>query len=162
MKSIRRVSAVVLAMVILLCAAARGQVLDQVPAEALVVMKVNNLQQTSGKLGKLCQDLGIAQMVPQMADPLAALQEKLKFTNGVEKNGEVAFAYIDPSAVGGDNQHSVLILWPVTDYKAFLGNFPDAKEEAGVAQADRAALARLRNVRQLWQRPVRHLGVTLF
>src|SRR5438105_4359519 len=133
MRFTRRVPAAVMAMVVLLCASARGQVLDQVPAEALVIMKVSNLQQTSGKLAKLCQDLGIAQMAPQMADPLGALQTKLKINNGIDKAGEVAFAYIDPAAVGGDSQHSMVMLWPVSDYKGFLSNFPDAKEEGGVA-----------------------------
>ena len=133
MRFTRRVPAAVMAIVILLCAAARGQVLDQVPAESLVVMKVGNLQQTSTKLAKLCQDLGIAQMAPQMADPLGALQAKLKINNGIDKAGEVAFAYIDPAAVGGDSQHSMVMLWPVSDYKGFLSNFPDAKEEGGVA-----------------------------
>src|SRR5437773_7540238 len=133
MRFTRRVSAAVVTIVVLLCAAARGQVLEQVPAEALVVMKISNIQQTSGKLAKLCQDLGIAQMAPQMADPLASLQDKLKINNGIDKSGEVAFVYIDPAAVGGDSQHSMLMLWPVSDYKGFLSNFPDAKEEGGVA-----------------------------
>src|SRR5437773_11202680 len=106
-----RLAAIVV--IVLSCGLARAQILEQVPAEALVVMKISNLQQTSGKLAKLCQDLGVAQMAPQMADPLAALQAKLKINNGIDKGGEVAFAYIDPAAVGGDNQHSMLMLWPV-------------------------------------------------
>src|SRR5947207_1532470 len=41
MRIARRASATVVAIVVLFCGWARGQVLDQVPAEALVVMEVN-------------------------------------------------------------------------------------------------------------------------
>ena len=68
----------------------QAQVLDQVPAESLVVVKVANLQATSGKIAKLMHELGIDAMVPQMQDPLGALQQKIKANNGLDKNGELA------------------------------------------------------------------------
>jgi hypothetical protein len=74
-------------------------------------------------------------MAPQMGDPLGSLQGHLNLQNGLDKGGEMAVVMLDPSAAGGagEGDKSMLMLWPVSDYKAFLGNFPDAKEEAGVA-----------------------------
>jgi len=119
----------------MLCAAsvARAQVLEQVPSDALAVLKVNNLQSVSQKLAKFCQDLGIAAMQPEMNDPLAALQQHSGMQQGLNKDGEMAVVILDPQSVGGAEK-AVLLLVPVSDYKAFVGNFPDAKEEAGVSQ----------------------------
>jgi hypothetical protein len=136
MKSLRRLSTVVVvAAIMLFTCAVRAQVLQQIPEQALVVVKVNSLSGFSAKLGKLSTDLQLTAQVPQLADPLAALQEKLKLQNGVDKSGEAAFAYLDPSVAGGNDDKSVVVLLPVSDYKAFLGNFADAKEEGGIATA---------------------------
>src|SRR5690242_3486666 len=121
MKSLRRLSTVVVvAAIMLFTCAVRAQVLEQIPEQALVVVKVNSLSSFSTKFGKLATDLQLTAQVPQLADPLAALQEKLKLQNGVDKNGEAAFAYLDPAAAGGNEDKSVLILLPVSDYKAFI------------------------------------------
>ena len=134
MKSLRRLSAVVVvAAIMLFTCAVRAQVLQQIPEQALVVVKINSLSSFSTKFGKLATDLQLVAQVPQLADPLAALQDKLKIQNGVDKNGEAAFAYLDPAVAGGNDDKSVLILLPVSDYKAFIGNFADAKEEGGIA-----------------------------
>jgi hypothetical protein len=125
-----------LAAVILMCVGigAQAQVLEQVPAESLVVVKVANLQATSGKVAKLMHDLGIDAMAPQMQDPLGAFQQHLKANAGLDKSGEMAFVFVDPAAADNQPDESMLILLPVTDYKAFLGNFPDAQTDGGVSQ----------------------------
>src|SRR3954447_25852067 len=97
MKTTRRVFATLVLVAFMMCSMVRAQVMDQVPEQALVVVKVTNLQGFSTKLGKLCTDLQITAQVPPMADPLAALQEKLKITNGLDKSGDALFAYLDPS-----------------------------------------------------------------
>ena len=136
MKLFRKPLCAMVMVAFMLCAlVARAQVLDQVPEQALVVVKVTNLQGFSNKLGKLCTDLQITAQVPPLADPLAALQDKLKLANGLDKSGDALLAFIDPAVAGGDSDNSILILWPVTDYKAFLTNFPDGKEEGGITEA---------------------------
>lgn len=112
----------------------RAQVLDQVPADAMVVIKFNRLKATSDKLAKFLTDLGLAQMVPQMADPLGALEQELKISAGLDRNGDAAFVMVDPDKVGGMEKEPIMLLIPVTDYQQFLGNFPDAKTDGGISE----------------------------
>ena len=70
MKSVCRF-AVPAALLLAMCALqARAQVLKQVPSDAMVVIKVNNLQATSGKVGALAKQFGIDQILVPLADPL--------------------------------------------------------------------------------------------
>ena len=55
---------------------ASAQVLEQVPADAAVVIKVKSLSDVSGKIAALAQQWGLAGMNPAMADPLAAFQQE--------------------------------------------------------------------------------------
>jgi hypothetical protein len=113
---------------------ALAQVIQQVPSDALVVLKVKDVKATSDKVARLAQDLGIAAMVPDMADPLAMLQTKLKIQQGFNTSGEMAFVFMDPDKFGGDPEDAMMVLVPVSDYKAFLGNWADAKTEGDVTQ----------------------------
>src|SRR5438105_1908801 len=107
MKAIRRLfAALVVAAFLFHDLNLQAQVLNQVPEQALVVVKVNNLQGFSVKLGKLCTDLQIVAQLPPLADPLAALQDKLKLQNGLDKAGEAAFAFLDPAVAGGNDDDS--------------------------------------------------------
>ncbi len=108
---------------------AAAQVLDQVPEGALVVAKVRNLAETNTKLAAFFKELGVDQLAPDLADPLAAVKKQLGIQQGLDEKGEIAFVYIDPAVSGADEEHSMIILIPVTDYKAFTGNFPEAKTE---------------------------------
>jgi len=114
---------------------AAAQVLDQVPEGALVVAKVRNLAETNTKLAGFFKDLGVDQLSPDLADPLAAIKKKLGIQQGMDETGELAFVFVDPSVSGADEEHSMLILVPVTDYKAFTGNFPEAKTEGDFTEA---------------------------
>ena len=51
--------------------AARAQVLQQVPSDALVVVKVSNLKAVSDKVAKFAEALGLSAVQPEFADPLA-------------------------------------------------------------------------------------------
>lgn len=133
MRLVRRFTATV-AVVVAMTLSARAQVLEQVPADSLVVLKVSNIEQTSGKLAKFTQDLGVAMMVPQLNDPLGALLQEMGIQNGVDKTGELAFAYVDPAVSKANEDKSVVILFPVSDFNAFLGNFPGAKTDNGVSE----------------------------
>ena len=101
---------------------ASAQVLEQVPADAAVVIKVKSLSDVSGKVAALAQQWGLAGMNPAMADPLAALQQEAGITEGLAKEGEMAIVIPTlPEEEGAEPP--VVMLVPVTDYKAFLGNF---------------------------------------
>jgi hypothetical protein len=121
------------AMWMTISSAANAQVLQSVPNDAVVVVKIRNLQDVSTKVAALAQQLGIAGMNPAMADPLAAVQAESGVQNGLDKNGDVAI-YVPGSALDNPDadQKPAVMLWPVTDYKAFIGNFADAKEENGI------------------------------
>jgi hypothetical protein len=113
--------------------AAQAQVLQQVPNDAVVVIKIRNLQEVSTKFAALAQQLGIAGLNPALSDPLGALQQQTGVANGLDKNGDVAI-FVPVAALDGieEDQKMAVMLWPVTDYKALIGNFADAKEEGGV------------------------------
>ncbi len=120
-----------LAMVLMFGGWLSAGVLEQVPANAWVVVKVKNLKDFSTKVGNLAQQTGLAQMQPMAADPLGSLQQIGNIQNGLKADGEMAVVMIPPAA-GGQGEPDTLILIPVSDYKAFGGNFPDAKEEEGM------------------------------
>jgi len=129
------VAGVVLAL--LLCGRAQAQqaVLDQVPADAMVVVKVKNLNQTSRKVASVAKQLGLDQMSPEWADPLGALEQHTKLTKGVNKDGEAAFVFLNPDVAGGDPEKSMLLLVPVSDYQAFVGNFKNPQAQGEVTKA---------------------------
>ena len=123
---------IVLTMAFLFAGMARADVFQQVPSDAVMVVRFNNLQQTSQRLGKLARDLGLAAMVPQAGDPLAFAKEQLKLAKGINDNGDAAFVVVNPAK--GSEDEPVLILVPVNDYAAFLGNFEDAVTEDGFSR----------------------------
>lgn len=136
MKSVRRIAAagIVLAMM-LYSGIAGAQALKQVPSDALVVIKVKNLQGVSAKIGKLAQDLGLAQMDPNFADPLAAMKNESDISKGLKEDGEMIIAFFDPVAYGiEDKDKAILALLPIEDYQAFLSNFQDSKTEGAITQ----------------------------
>src|SRR4051795_8648898 len=103
MQRIRRAAAVMVAAVVFCyAAAARAEgVLDQVPSDALVVIKVNRLEQTNQKAGKWTEALGLAQLSPDAANPLGALQNKLGVKEGIDNKGDLAIVFLDPSKIKG-------------------------------------------------------------
>lgn len=122
------------------------QVLEQVPSEAVGVLEVKSLQDTSTKVAKLAKSLGVDQFVPQFADPLAALMDEYGLKQGVDKRGDMAIAFFNPKQPGGARENAAdaggdkkeppaVVLVPTDDYKAFLGNFKDVKDvDNGVSE----------------------------
>ena len=125
---------IALALLMTMSSAASAQVLQQVPADALVVIKVRNLQDVSKKASGMMQAMGVANLSPAMADPLAAMQEQSGIKNGLDANGDVA-VFVPASVMDNPDaeQKPAVILWPVTDYKAFIANFPEAQTEGAVS-----------------------------
>jgi hypothetical protein len=135
MQFIRRAGrgAVAAAMLLSFCAAARAEgVLDQVPSDAWVVFRVNRLEQTNKKAAAWAEAMGLAQLSPEAADPLGALERHLNL-QGVDRTKDLAVVFLDPSTTGGDPEKSMLVLVPTTDYKALVNSLPGAKTDAGVS-----------------------------
>ena len=129
MNVIRRPGRALLAAAVLFCfcATARAEgVLDQVPADAWVVLRVNRLEQTNKKVAAWAEAMGLAQMSPEMADPLGALERETKI-QGLDRTKDLAICLMDPSTAGPEK--SILILLPTTDYKATAASLPNAKTE---------------------------------
>jgi hypothetical protein len=125
---------VAVAMLMTISSAANAQALQQVPADAVVVIKIRNLQDVSTKAAGMMQAMGVANLSPAMADPLAAMQQQTGIANGLDKTGDVvifmpASLLDDPDA----EEKPAVMLLPVTDYKAFIGNFPEAQTEGEVS-----------------------------
>ena len=127
----RRCAVGMIALSVMLTAGlANAQALKQLPAKPLVVIKVNNPQAVSQRLGAISQKLGLAAMQPMMADPLGALKQQLGVKNGLDAARDIAVGIYAPAQ--GKSEPGVVVLLPVSDYKAFLGNFQGVKTEAGV------------------------------
>jgi hypothetical protein len=118
----------------LICAfslTAGAQVLDQVPADALGVMKIKNMQAVSDKAGALLKQWGVTEMKPETADPLAYFLNKVSLSQGVDKSGEFAIAVANGELDGQEPRF--IILLPVSDYDQFLGNFKDMAKDGEIA-----------------------------
>ena len=137
----------------MLTAAARGQgVLKQVPDDAVAVIKFNNLKQTSDRIAALATKFGIAQQSPAMSDPLGNFKQAIGATNGINDAGDAAMVILAKSdeapaaapaaaPAGGEaeappakKKGDLIVLLPVSDFKAFLANFADAKTEGDVTE----------------------------
>lgn len=118
--------------VLLMPMAARAQVLDQVPGDALVVIKLNKLKQTSEKMAAFADKLGLAQQLPAAGDPLGSLKGQLGITEGLDDSGDAVIFFPNMEKQG---EPAMVILVPVSDYKAFIGNIEGATTEGEVTTA---------------------------
>jgi hypothetical protein len=124
-----RVGSSMLALVIICLVAApavRGQVLQQAPSDAFVVIKIKNLQEVSGKVAQLSQAWGLANMRPELNDPLGSVLGLTGLGQGLNKNGEAGVVIMPPT---GKREPDIMILVPVSDYKAFTASLPGAGAE---------------------------------
>lgn len=106
----------------------QAQVLDQVPTDALLVIKINKLSAVNEKAAVLFKQWGLVEMNPALADPLGYLMTESTMVNGVDKAGDEAIVLANGDLVEGAKPR-LIVLIPVTDYKAFIGNYPDAKKD---------------------------------
>ncbi len=107
-----------------------AQSLTSVPDNAIVMVKVNNLDQTSKKLGDLLQQWGLAAFNPALSDPLVALEGMANLQQGVNRTGEGAVILVNPTTVpDAQGATPLIIMLPVSDYDAFIKNFPDAQAD---------------------------------
>ncbi len=115
--------------------AARGQMLDQCPADASVVVKVNHLADVNTRVAALLQQLGVTDLAPEAKDPLAAFEDKTGISPASLDAKRDAGIFM-PNLVGvpeDDAQPPLVVLLPVTDYKAFLAGLTTVRTEGDVA-----------------------------
>ena len=120
--------------------AAHAQALKQVPADALVVVKVNHLDDVNTKVAALLQQLGVGDLAPQAKDPLKAFTEQTGIpAASLDGKRDAAFFMPNVPAKAGDapaaddeEQPPAVVLLPVTDYAQFIGALTGAKTEGEV------------------------------
>src|SRR5215210_6970352 len=96
MKVLRRATVAVLVLTLMLCSAVSAQGLKQLPANPLVVIKMNNPEGISKKLADWSQKLGLANFDPAFGDPLGALKKQLNIKDGLDGKGEVLVGVYEP------------------------------------------------------------------
>src|SRR5690606_5802706 len=62
-----------------------------------------------------------------------SLQELTSIKKGIKLDGEAAVIFFNPTLMGG--QSPVVVMLPVADYQAFLGNFPDIETKGEISSA---------------------------
>jgi hypothetical protein len=132
MNVLRRYAVAAIVMALFLCAGAQAQVLKQIPADPIVVIKANKPQAISDKVAAVAQRLGLANARPELADPLGMLKKQLNIKDGFDGNGEMAIAIYEPAPNSPEPEAVVLI--PVTDYKAFIANLTNVQQEGNLSK----------------------------
>ena len=107
----------------------RAQLLDQIPSDAMAFVQLRNLNAVNEKAAALAKQFGLVEMNPACADPLGALLGAAGITNGVDRGGDAGLALLNHDFHEAGGEPPIIILIPVTDYAAFIGNFADAKKD---------------------------------
>lgn len=127
MRTIRRLTAALVILAMCIASSARAQVLELVPSNAMVVIKIKNIQDVNDKIAALSQQWGLDKIRPEMGDLLGTLLTATNLGPGLNKTGEAAMAIMKPAQ--GQNEPDMVMLISVSDYKAFAGALPNAKPE---------------------------------
>jgi len=107
--------------------------LDAVPAGAQIVFVVPNLQEMSDSVARVNTELGIHS--PEMSDVLGMMKMQGGIEHGLDDTGSmlVVLPNVTSLFMGGGNEPPILMMIPVTDYAAFVGNFGATPDENGNA-----------------------------
>jgi hypothetical protein len=112
--------------------AANAQVMDQVPSDAPVVLKINHLSDTNTKIATLLQTLGVTDLVPSLKNPLQSLQDQLSVGAGLDTKRDAAIVLPNTPMTPGMEPPFILLL-PVSDYKAFVDSTTLVRTEGDVS-----------------------------
>lgn len=128
MNQFRRLSVAMIALALMFVTAApvRAQILQNAPSNAWVVIKIKNLKDVSDKVAVLSQQWGLANMRPELNDPLGTILTMANLGPGLDKAGDAGVAISDS---GDPNEPDVLVLVSVSDFKTFAASLPNAKAE---------------------------------
>ena len=103
---------------------AADDVLTMVPDDAWGFAVVKNLGETDGKISKLATQLSL----PVPGSPLAMLKMTAGFKQGLNEKGTAMVVFV------GDEPPTPIVLLPVTDYKAFIGQLNPDDASAKIAR----------------------------
>jgi len=123
------------AAVLLLPALCHAQVMSQVPANVYGVLHVKSVQGLSDKVAAWSKTVGIDTLgvMPPDANLLNLLTKQLHVEQGLKKDGDMAIILVnDLKHMNGPNA-PVIVLVPIADYSAFLGNFPNAQTDGAIS-----------------------------
>lgn len=134
MRRFRSAAFAAIALSLLLSQWVAAQALNLVPADTLFFVKINNAQQVSQKFANYTTELGIAQFQPALQDPIGEVKTRMGIQQGLREDGDVIFAFVDPQTTGVRDDQSMILLLPIADYDAFLGNFEGVQTEGDVSQ----------------------------
>ena len=104
--------------------AATPKLVGQIPSGAPMFVVINNLQGLSTKLAAFDNALALGQ--PVMQNALGFAKAMTGMVAGVDDDGSLGMAMLNlplPNANGEQQPPRVVLLVPVKDYNAFLGNF---------------------------------------
>lgn len=115
----RRVAAVCVSAAVLSLTARAGVpgALDKAPTDAVLVIATPSLNQLDKQAGQLLAAMGL----PQISTPSQLLQIA-NLRNGLNMEGSAAVVVL-PGDPNGAQEPPIIVLLPVTDYGALLGNF---------------------------------------
>jgi hypothetical protein len=119
-------AAMLLVGLVLAVSVAPAQVLQQVPGDAMVVVKFHDLAGTSARIGAWAKGMGLD--MPPFNDLLGFGLMQTQLAGGLNRNGELAVAMFVPEE---DAPPSPLILFPIADYAAFVQKFGQTEKVDG-------------------------------
>jgi hypothetical protein len=120
--------------VLILAPISFGQITAQVPSKTLLFVRVKNLQDFSQKTSDESKLMGpMVSSNPWATDLLGSLTTQMKIQAGLNKTGDFGCALMFGAGGPGDT-HSIVLI-PVSDYAAFIGNFAGATTDTGVTTA---------------------------
>ncbi len=132
MKLLRRTATALLAVLLIAaCSSAQAQApaYKQLPGTPIAVIKVNNLQGLNDKFVAVVTQMGLKQFHPALGDPLGFLKQQAGIKEGLDTKGDLLVGIYEPA---GGGEPPFVLLVPVTDFKAFVGNFQNAKTEGDI------------------------------
>ncbi len=107
-----------------------SKALEAAPSNAHMVFVIPNLTQLNDKVSGLNRALGLN--VAEMDNFLVKMKAEAKAVNGVDDNGSMVIILPDVASAmmgGGGAEPPMLMLIPVTDYDAFIGNYQPVTED---------------------------------
>lgn len=129
-KMLSTVTALMLLLTSINAQAAMPNIYSMAPDGALAIIAVPSLNNVQTKIANLDKQLGLG--LPPLQNILPMLKMQLGVENGIDDNGGILFAITGMPAPGEPDPPAILLI-PVSNYKAFLGNF-NAKDNGGVTE----------------------------
>jgi hypothetical protein len=108
----------------------RADVMDKVPSDALLVEKINHLDAVNTKFGDLFQQLGLTDVVPPLKNPLESVKDQMGVGPGIDTSKDAAVVLCNGDMSGIP---PVVVLIPVSDYKAFVDSLTPVRTDGDVS-----------------------------